>query len=166
MADAAHTTSCRMPAPAFTHTPISATFSRLLGAMAVHIGDIQHVDVWDPAFRGWLTDAEEALTAVTTLLCEIRDHQTARQADVPLMRMAIIADAMLGAEEPGEFIVAQRLLARRHLFSCRTGGAVGRRIHAMIETAYSRLRDLAELEAYAPDRERFMPAEPDSAFAA
>lgn len=128
MADAAHTTSCGTPAPAFTHTPISALFSRLLGAMAVHIEaerDIQHVDVWDPAFRDWLTEAEEALTAVTTLLREIRDHQTARQADVPLMRMAIIIDAMLGAEEPGEFIAAQPLPAQALSLAIRLAATIG-----------------------------------------
>lgn len=170
MANAALTTTCNPNAATFTHTPISACFSRLLGALGHLIEaerDIEDVDVWDPAFRAWLTEAEEALTAVTTLLSAIRDHRVARQADLPLLRLAVITDAMLGAEEPEEFLAAQCLLARADLFNCRTGtgGAVGRRVDAMVETAQSRLRELAGLDAYAPDREAFM-LEPENAFAA
>ena len=105
------------------------------------------------------------MTAVTTLLSAIRDHRVSRQADLPLLRLAVITDTLLGAEEPEEFLSAQRLLAREHLFRCQTTGAVGRRISAMVDTAQSRLRELAGLDAYAPDREAFM-SEPENAFAA
>src|SRR5690606_33900549 len=51
-------------------TLISKLFSTLLGTLAVAIEadrDIEHVDVFDPAFDGWLKDAERAWDKVIDL---------------------------------------------------------------------------------------------------
>jgi len=137
----------------FTHTPISTLFSRLLGAMAHHIEcerDIEHVDVFDPAFNGWLKDAEEAATVVTTLISKIRQCRIQRRADVPLMRLKFIADTMLGANAPDVFLEAHGLLSHPHLFALRENGAVAYRVTAMIKTAKTCLNLLAELETDEP----------------
>lgn len=137
----------------FTPTPISTLFSRLLCAMAHHIEcerDIEHVDCFNPAFVGWLKAAEEAATVVTTLISEIRHSSIQRRADVPLMRLTIIADTMLGASTPDVFLEAQGLLSHPQLFAVREGGAVAHRVTAMIKTAKNCLNQLAELDAYEP----------------
>ena len=105
MADDSFITSFRAheATGAFHPTPISAAFSDLLVALARHAEaerDIEDVDIWDPAFRTWLTDAEEAFTAVTTLISTIYDQEPARAEDTPLQRMTRFIDAMIGSERP------------------------------------------------------------------
>lgn len=88
-----------------------SAFAALLDALSRHAlaeRDIEHVDVWDPAFRHWLTEAEEVFTEVTTLLSRIRRAEFVRAEDLPLQRLAAVIDAMTGSEEPGTF---QRLHA-------------------------------------------------------
>ncbi len=56
-------------ASVFRHTLTSRLFSRLLADLSSLIEnerDIEHVDVFDPAFSGWLTDAEQAHASVTS----------------------------------------------------------------------------------------------------
>lgn len=138
----------------YMHSPIASLFSRLLGALALHIEaerDIQDVDIWDTAFTGWLREAEESLTVVTTLLYAIRNGVVMRATDVPLMRLAILADALIGSEDPHDFQRARGLLAHPTLFRCADVCPVDRRVDAMINTALSRFDELADLDAYAPD---------------
>lgn len=138
----------------YAPTLIASLFSRFLGALALHIEaerDIQDVDVWDAAFTGWLREAEESLTVVTTFLRQIRDAKVMRASDVPLLRVAILADALLGSEDPNEFMRFRRLLAHPTLFRWVEAGPVGRRVCALIDTALLRLDELADLDAYAPD---------------
>lgn len=141
-------------ASTYTPTPISVLFARFLGALALHIEaerDIQDVDVFDAAFSGWLREAEESLTVVTRFLRDIRDAQVMRASDVPLLRLAIVADALLGSEDPNDFLRTRALLAHRTLFRCAETGPVGRRVVALVKTAVMRLDELADLDAYSPD---------------
>lgn len=138
----------------FAPTKISVLFARFLGALAVHIEaerDIQDVDVWDAAFTGWLREAEESLKVVKTFLRHIRDAKVMRAADVPLLRLAILADGLIRSADPDDFQRARGLLAHPSLFRCLEAGTVGRRVDAMVRTAVHRLDELADLDAYAPD---------------
>ncbi|PJF08405.1 hypothetical protein [Pseudorhodobacter sp. MZDSW-24AT] len=138
----------------YAPTLIASLFSRFLGALAQHIEaerDIQDVDIWDAAFTGWLREAEESLTVVTTFLRQIRDAKVTRASDVPLLRLSVLADALLGSEDPNDFMRARSLLAHPTLFRCIEPGPVGRRVCALIDTALLRLDELADLDAYAPD---------------
>ena len=50
-------------------TPLASAFAALLPALARHNEaerEIEDVAIRDPAFRNWLTDAEDAFTTVTT----------------------------------------------------------------------------------------------------
>lgn len=139
---------------AYTPTQITSLFARFLGALALHIEaerDIQDVDVFDTAFSGWLREAEESLTVVTQYLRGIRNAQVMRVSDVPLLRLAILADALLRSEDPDDFLRTRALLAHRTLFRCVETGPVGRRVTALVKTAVMRLDELADLDAYAPD---------------
>ena len=138
----------------YTPTLIASLFARFLGALAVHIEaerDIQDVDVWDAALSGWLREAEKSLTVVTTFLRHVRDAKVEQASDVPLLRLAILADALLGSEDPDDFQRAHGLLAHPTLFRCVDPGPVGRRVRALVDTAVLRLDELADLDTYAPD---------------
>lgn len=144
------------PAPHFTHTPISRAFSLLLGRMAALIEaerDIEDVDVWDPAFHGWLTIAEEAQTSVTTLLHQIGDASSLRAADRPLKHMARIFLALMGSESSEEFRSLQATLPRfEPQLRCPGTHPVARRVSAMLHAGRARLDDLATLSAYTDRR--------------
>lgn len=138
----------------YAPTLIASLFSRFLGTLALHIEaerDIQDVDIWDAAFTGWLREAEESLTVVTTFLCQIRDAKVMRASDVPLLRLAILADALIRSQHPDDFMRARSLLRHPTLFRFVEPGPVGRRVCALIDTALLRLDELADLDAYAPD---------------
>ena len=140
------------PAPHFTHTPVSRAFAQLLGTMAVFIEaerDIEDVDVWDPAFRGWLTSAEDALASVTTLLHQIGDAQSQRASDRPLQHMACLYLDLMGSESGEEFCAIRATLpGRAPLLRCCGVDPVARRVRAMLRAAHARLDELATLSAY------------------
>lgn len=139
----------------YTPTPISSAFSQLLGALARHIEadrDIETVDIWNTAFSGWLRCAEEAHTDVVGLLSLIRREVILRSEDRPLQRMAMLIDAMIGSETPGEFKRLHGLLPRfENLFRCGGTGVVAQRIDRMLLTALERINEMATLDTYDDD---------------
>lgn len=154
MADTTFTTTSiqHEASDGYCPTPISTAFSCLLVALARHAEaerDIEDVDIWDPAFRNWLTDAEEAFTLVTTLITQIGNAEPARPHDVPLHRMAMFIDLMVGSEEPGEFQRLHQLVPRfQDAIRCTDGSASARRVNHMLLTAGLRLDELAGLISY------------------
>jgi len=136
----------------FTPTPISSAFSMLLVALARHIEadrDIENVDHWDPAFRQWLTAAEDALDAVMRLIHSIRREDPIRFEDRPLLRMTLLIDAMICSDDPREFMRLHHLLPRfEPLFRCPGETATTRRVDRMLVTARTRIDELATLDAY------------------
>lgn len=144
-------------------TPVSTAFSQLLVALAQHAEaerDIEDVDTWDPAFRAWLTDAEDAFTRVSTLITAIGNAEPIHATDVPLQRMASYVDAMIGSEEPGTFrrlhVLMPRVQAAIH---CTEGSASARRVNHMLLTAGLRMDELAGLLSY----EDLLPEDADDA---
>lgn len=153
MATLTPTTPAEACASTFVPTVISSQFSELLGALARHVEaeqDIQDVDIWNPAFRGWLTDAENCYERVTTLIASIRQAPLARRADLPLQRMAVLLDAMIGSEEPGAFQRIHRMLpGAMSLWHCPGNDAVAHRVRQMIAAALVRIEEMATLPTYA-----------------
>jgi len=167
MAITTATTECAAPeGKCFTPTPISSAFSMLLVALARHIEadrDIEDVDIWDPAFRPWLTAAEDALGEVMRLIHCIRGQEPIRLEDRPLLRMTLLIDAMIGSDDPGEFVRLHRLLPRfETLFRCSGATATARRVDRMLVTARTRIDELASLDTYddAPTPELMTAAPP------
>ena len=139
-------------ADGYCPTPISAAFSGLLTALARHAEaerDIEDVDVFDPAFRDWLTDAENTFTSVTTLISSIGRAEPARSEDLPLQRMTMLVDAMIGSEEPGTFARLHRLMPQfEAAFRSKQNNGVARRVNHMLLTACARMDELASLLSY------------------
>jgi hypothetical protein len=150
----------KAPTP-FTHTRISALFSRLIVALTTFIEaerDIEDVDVWDPAFDGWLGAAETAQTEVTTLITEIRTTAPVRAADRPLARMTLSLDGMLGAEYRGDYLHFRGLLDKyAPLFRAQGSDVVAYRVNALLQSARQRVEDLATLDCLADDAPNVVP---------
>lgn len=100
-------------------SPIVPLFAAMLAAFAEFIArerDIAGVDVWDPAFRGWLAAAEAAQDRLTDLQNALQATPIAHPADWPLKRATFLLQATLGADRPEE--VAQLRRAARQNASC------------------------------------------------
>ena len=68
-------------------TPLARVFAALLPALARHIEaerEIEDIDIRNPAFRNWLTEAEDAFTTVTTHPFTITTAEETRADDKPL----------------------------------------------------------------------------------
>lgn len=133
-------------------TAIAIEFAALLPALARHIEaeqEIEDVDIWDPAFRSWLTDAEHAFTDVTTHLSTIASTGVTCADDKPLKRMSMMIDAMIGSEEPQTFMQLYRLLPRfEHLFYCDGTSSAIRHRNVMLGTARAHIDMMANLLTY------------------
>ena len=145
----------------FTHSRISSHFSRLIIALTTLIEaerDIEDVDVWDPAFDGWLSAAEAARTRVTTLITEIRSTAPARAADRPLARMTLCLDGMLGAETRHDYLHFRKLLDKyAPLFRARGSDVVAYRVNTLLQSARQRVEELATLDCVADDVPNVVP---------
>lgn len=145
----------------YTPSTISTAFSALLGALAQHVEaerDIEDVDIWNPAFRNWLTDAEEAHAKVARLLSDIRKMEILRAEDKPLMRMAMLLDHMACSEEPDAFWTFRPLLMQfDELFRCAGENPVAARVNRMLISARNRIDEMATLDLYAPTEGRALP---------
>ena len=100
-------------------TPLASAFAALLPALARHIEaerEIEDVDIRGPAFRNWLTDAEEAYATVTTHLLTITMAEETRVDDKPLKRMALLIDAVVGSGNPATFMRLYGFLPRFKVF--------------------------------------------------
>ena len=110
-------------------TPLASAFAALLPALVRHIKadrEIEDVAIRDPAFRNWLTDAEDAFTTVRTHLLTITTAEETCADDKPLIRMALLIDAVGGSGNPATFMRLYGLLPRfKVLLHCHgTGPAI------------------------------------------
>lgn len=150
-------------ASVFRHTATSRLFSRLLADLSALIEnerDIEHVDLFDPAFSGWLRAAEQAHESVSSGLLSLLDSPVQRAEDRALQRMAFGLHALLKSEEPGEFKRIYDLIQRfPAAFICPGPSAFARRSTVMLATLRLRMTDLLSLTAFndaydiAPDAE-------------
>lgn len=137
----------------FTDTTMSTMFSRLLDALARHIQaerDIEDIDMWDLAYRDWLSDAEIAFTDVATLLSSIQRERPVRVGDLVLQDAVRLIDAMIGSEEPGMFQRLHFLLPRLHgQFHWLGAGAAAEPVRQMLMAARNLIEELSTLPIYA-----------------
>ena len=107
-------------------TPLASAFAALLPALVRHIKaerEIEDVAIRDPAFRNWLTDAEDAFATVTTHLLTITMAEETCSGDKPLIRMALLIDAVVGSGNPATFMHLHGLLPRfKVLLHCHGNG--------------------------------------------
>ncbi|MFP7675520.1 hypothetical protein ACG74X_19410 [Marivita sp. S0852] len=133
-------------------TPLASAFAALLPALDSHIEaerDIEDVDIWNPAFRAWLTDAEVAFEAVTTNLFTVLATDVIAEDDKPLKRMAMLIEAMIGSEEPEMYMHLYGLLPRfEHLFHCNGSGPAAQERTLMLTQARSQIDTMATLLTY------------------
>tara|TARA_R110000850_G_scaffold113041_2_gene227548 strand:+ start:5960 stop:6469 length:510 start_codon:yes stop_codon:yes gene_type:complete len=138
-------------------TPLATEFSALLPALARHIEaerEIEDVDIWDPAFRSWLTDAEHAFTLVTTQLSAISAAELTCADDKALKRMSMLIDTMVGSEDPDTFMQLYGLLPRfEHLFYCSGTGFAVRHRNVMLRQARAYIDTMATLLTYDSESE-------------
>ena len=103
-------------------TPLASAFAALLPALVRHIEaerEIEDVDIRGPAFRNWLTDAEDAFTTVTTHPLTITMAEETCSGDKPLIRLALLIDAVVGSGNPATFMRLYGLLPRfKDLLHC------------------------------------------------
>lgn len=139
----------------FTHTTTSQLFSRLLCGLAVMVEmerDIEHVNVWDTAFCGWLRDAELAGEAVSTHLSALLASPAERPEDHKLHFAAVVLHRLMCCEELGSFTrIYNAIQLHAWPFRCVGIGAVARRVDVMLKTMLARIDDLATLTAYRDD---------------
>ena len=149
-------------ASVFSHTATSQLFSRLLADLGVMIEgerDIEHVDAFDPAFSGWLRDAERAHASVTSGLLSLLGSPIERAEDRALQRMAFGLHTLMKTEAPGEFSRIYDLIQRfPSAFVCPGSSAFARRSTKMLATLRLRMADLLALTAFNDDYD----VEPDA----
>ncbi|SNR67573.1 hypothetical protein EYF88_15915 [Paracoccus sediminis] len=140
------------PSAHFTHTEISRTFSRLIGAVSTYIEaerDIEDAASWHPAFLHWHRDAETARTQVLTPIDRIRSSAVVRLEDLPLKRMALLLFALIESGSSSEFLrLAACLDQPDGLFDCPGTDPVARRVEAMLTAARMQVADLTSLSAF------------------
>ena len=112
MADSAVITPASANEDAFDiePSPINLLFSKLLGQMVTVIDrekEIDGVDIFDPAFKAWLSGAENALDAFTQSVCVLSNLSPMIASDVPLRRTARLIHAMINAASRSELATAR-----------------------------------------------------------
>ena len=116
-------------------TPLASAFAALLPALARHIEaerEIEDVDIRGPAFRKWLTDAEDAFATVTTHPLTITMAEETCSDDKPLKRMALLIGAVVGSGNPATFMRLHGLLPRfKVLLHCHGTGPAMRHRNGM-----------------------------------
>jgi hypothetical protein len=140
------------PITYFHPTPMSARFTALLPLLSAHIEaerDLAHVDRWDTAFVGWLTEAEQSRSELDAALNDLCCTEVVRLEDKPLKRMALLTRTMLASEDGQEFLQLHSLPVRMpELFRCAGEHPVAVRINLLLDEALSRIDALAALPDY------------------
>lgn len=156
MATALNTTPARATEDVNVYTPtqISKLFSTLLGTLAVAIEadrDIEDVDVSDPAFDGWLEDAERAWDEVIDLRRALLAAPVTRGEDKPLKMMSFLVHIAMGSEHPEELHAVQRFAeSKPRWLRCDSTSATAQRVNAMLRQGRVLLRAIGGLEQFQP----------------
>lgn len=151
MADTPSITRSGADEPAyFTHSPVSSKFSRLVGALSVAIEaerDIEDGRWCDPAFDGWLAEAEAAWARATWLCRQAYEAPATRPSDVPLQRMARHLNWTLGCESHAELRSAQQVIAGHpSLFDWQGSGPVSWRVFHLLTRAREQFHEICCLD--------------------
>lgn len=134
----------------FSHSLVSAKFSRFVGALAVAIEaerDIENGQWCDPAFDGWLAEAEAAWEQATEHCRQTYEAPMVRPSDVPLRRMARHLNWTLGCESQAELRSAQRVIAGHPgLFDWQGSDPVSHRVSLLLSRARGQFDEICSLD--------------------
>lgn len=140
------------PTTYFRPSLMSLRFTALLPLLSAHIEaerDLAHVDRWDTAFTGWLTEAERSRSDLDAALNELCCTEVVRLEDKPLKRVSLLIRALLASEDAAEFVHLHSLPLRMpDLFRCAGERPVAVRINLLLDEALSRIDALAALPDY------------------
>lgn len=134
---------------------ISLAFPELLSALDQHIEcerDLDDVEIFDPAYRSWLDDAEAAQLRLYDALAQVTGMAPVSADDAPLHRMSLLI-ATLVREGTGEaFRQYNRLESSflHHMVVPGDGLDAGRTRH-MLMAAREKIHQLAGLTLYLQD---------------
>lgn len=134
----------------FKHSPVSANFSRLIGALGTAIEAERDIEdgLWsDPAFDHWLKQAEAAWQTATDLCRMAFEAPMTRCSDVPLQRIARHLHWTLGCETQAELSIARQTLASHpNLFRWSGHDPESRRISQLLSRARQQFSELCGLD--------------------
>lgn len=145
-----------LPLAALFASPALALFDQLNETLARYVAaeaDLSDVDLWDPAYRPWLTASEEAHDLVMQALAALRDADALYPDDALLLQMAEAIWAFLSAETCGEFHRACREVQAGLRLSGLTRHGFGSRIPGLIRQADRHLHALILLDLHGWDEE-------------
>ena len=154
MADSAIITPASANEDAFDiePSPINLLFSKMLGQMVTVIDrekEIDGVDIFDPAFKAWLSGAENALDAFTQSVCVLSNLSPMIASDVPLRRTARLIHAMINAASRSELATARSniVLYAGNLLD-HEGAYIGRDTVGQLKRCRALLKVLMQLDLY------------------
>ncbi|SDL75868.1 hypothetical protein [Paracoccus chinensis] len=135
--------------------PLSIAFAALLAALDTHIQcerELDEVDLWDPAYRAWLDDAETAELRLYEVLAHITSSRPASLDDAPLWRMALLI-ATLVREGTASAFRRYAATEAEILMHLRVPGEspAALRVRSQIAAARRRIADMAGLTLYRQD---------------
>lgn len=146
--------------PSGVGMPVSSSlcalaFADLLTVLDRHIAceaDLEEVDLFDPAFRNWLDEADAAQDALYEVLARITGMTASCETDVPLRRMALILATLIRegrasafcryAENHSEFALHLRV---------PPNGTASLQARRLIAAADMRIATMARLHLYRQD---------------
>ncbi|MRX49473.1 hypothetical protein GI374_03225 [Paracoccus sp. S-4012] len=133
-------------------TPLASCFSTLLTALANFVSaesDLSDVDYWDPAYSRWRHDAESAQDEVVDALRSVHGAGVKRPEDVPMRRLALLVDGMMGSDNRRDFDRLHRLTSSNAaLFRCAGSSTAARRVDNMLVAGLALVDELAGLDLY------------------
>ncbi|MCV2894994.1 hypothetical protein [Lentibacter sp. XHP0401] len=134
--------------------PISKQFSLLLGALAIAIEaerDIENVDVFNPAFDGWLEESERAWDRVTDIQLVLKKMPIRRVEDQPLKMLGFMMHLAMSSETRTELQAVQSFAQREpHRLQCPGRDALAHRITSMLAQGQFLLGAIGGLEVFQP----------------
>lgn len=134
---------------------VSLAFAALLSALDRHIAcerDLDDVDLFDPAYRSWLDNAEAAQLRLYEALAWITGLAAVRAGDLPLRRMSLLIAALV---REGTATAFRRYLQNQDSFgpylSVPDHGRDSVRARLMLAAAGEKIHALARLSIYRHD---------------
>ena len=135
---------------AFTHTPVTHHFAKLMRDIAAYIEaerDLDHCASWDPACDAWIRDAERVRTRVLGDLATLYATPLERHEDQPLKRLGQTAQMLIESDSPEQVRDILSLPDRfPRAFHCAGSSAVSRRVNLMVAAFRQHLNALATLK--------------------
>ncbi|WP_281968922.1 hypothetical protein [Roseovarius nanhaiticus] len=133
---------------------IPMLFAPLNIALATAIAaerDLGHANVFDISIDHWLREAEMSWDAVTDCLRDLRGADAGRLEDAQLMAMADLVSDVMGCEEIGAFVDAQRAVrAARYRLRCPGLGPGALQATQLLRQCHAHLSAMIRMDVFTP----------------